>query len=146
LEVIDFVRKVSPRLVATVALALVLGGCAASDAHTCPAGLKALVSAELYFGRTIPGGGVVSEADWQRFIDEEVTPRFPDGLTVQDASGQWKSLSDGALVHEASKRLFVLISGSPLEAAKLEAIRIAYRTRFRQEAVLLIEAPICGAF
>jgi hypothetical protein len=138
----DSIRKFGTGLV----LAVALGGCVAPDGRTCPAGLKAMVSAELYFGRAIPGGGEVSEADWQRFVDEEITPRFPDGLTVQDASGQWKSLSDGALVHEASKRLFVLISGSPSDGTKLEAIRAAYRTRFRQEAVLLVETPICGAF
>ncbi len=124
--------------------ALILSGCAGLPSTSCPAGLKPMVSAELTFGRAIPGGGAVSEADWQHFVDEEITPRFPDGLTVQDALGQWKGR--GGIVREASKRLFVVISGSPLEAAKLEAIRTAYRMRFRQEAVLLVETPICGAF
>lgn len=122
----------------------VLAGCSSAPAPVCPAGLKPVTSAELYFGRAIPTGGLVSEADWQRFVDEEVTPRFPDGLTVTDATGQWKGA--GGIVHEPSKRLFVLVSGSSQDAAKLEAIRQAYRARFRQESVLLVETPVCGAF
>jgi hypothetical protein len=141
---IDRRQKCRAKLVLATVFALALGGCAAPDARTCPAGLKAMVSAELYFGRAIPGGGAVSEADWQRFVDEEITPRFPDGLTVQDALGQWKDQS--GIVREASKRLFVVVPGSPSDAAKLEAIRTAYRVRFRQEAVLLVETPACGAF
>lgn len=137
---IDRIRKFGAGLVLAVALA----GCAVPDARTCPAGLKAMVSAELYFGRAIPGGGTVSEADWQHFVDNEITPRFPDGLTVQDALGQWKD--QGGIAREASKRLFVAISGSPSDVEKLAAIRTAYRTRFRQEAVLLVETPICGGF
>lgn len=42
---------------------------------------------ELYFGRNIPTGGIVSESDWQKFVDEAVTPRFPGGMTVLDADG-----------------------------------------------------------
>lgn len=103
-----------------------------------------MLSAELYFGRSIPGGGEISDADWQRFVDEEVTRRFPEGLTVTDARGQWRDKI--GIVREASKRLFVVISGTPAESDRLAAIRSAYRIRFRQEAVLIVETPVCGAF
>jgi len=103
-----------------------------------------MTSAELYFGRSIPGGGQVSDENWQRFLDEEVTPRFPDGLTVQDASGQWRG--QGGIVREPSKRLVVVLPGTPGGEAKLAAIRTAYRTRFHQESVLLFETRGCGSF
>jgi hypothetical protein len=132
------------KLGAILALATVLAGCAGFDAHTCPTGLKPMTSAELYFGLLIPGGGAVSEVDWQRFVDDEITPRFPDGLTITDAKGQWKDRT--GIVREPSKRLFVVIAGERAETVKLEAIRAAYRARFRQDAVLLVETPVCGAF
>jgi hypothetical protein len=103
-----------------------------------------MTSAELTFGLSIPGGGMVSEIDWQRFVDAEITPRFPDGLTITDAKGQWKDRS--GIVREPSKRLLVVVAGKSADAAKLEAIRAAYRARFHQESVLLVETPVCGSF
>lgn len=129
---------------AVLGLLALLQGCAGLATHSCPAGLQPMVKAELYFGRAIPGGGMVSEADWQRFLDDEVTPRFPDGLTVQDAFGQWKG--EGGIVREPSKRLVLVMSGSAGHGARLEAIRTAYRLRFRQESVLRVETPVCSSF
>lgn len=120
-----------------------LAGCAALPT-SCPAGLTPMKEAQLFFGRAIPGGGEVSEADWRVFLDDEVTPRFPDGLTVQDASGQWKDKT--GIVREPSKRLTLVLSGRADEGAKLEAIRSAYRTRFHQDSVLQVETAICGGF
>ena len=44
----------------------------------------------LYFGRTRPKGSV-SELEWQMFLRDEVTQRFPEGLTVWEAEGQWRT-------------------------------------------------------
>jgi hypothetical protein len=103
-----------------------------------------MTQADLYFGRNIGSAPGVSDEDWRRFVDEEVTPRFPNGLTVQDASGQWKG-TDGTIVREASKHLSIVLSDMPDEAGKLAAIREAYKRRFRQEAVLLLETKSCGS-
>jgi hypothetical protein len=48
-----------------------------------------LIQQDLYFGRNIAGGGEVSEAEFQAFINSEITPRFPNGLTLYDADGQF---------------------------------------------------------
>ena len=55
--------------------------------HLVPTGLKPMTEADLYFGRNIGNTSGVGDDDWQRFVDEEITPRFPDGLTVED--GNW---------------------------------------------------------
>lgn len=127
-----------------VAALLFLTGCANLFPKSCPAGLKPMTEAELFFGRDIADKPGVSAEDWQRYLDEEVTPRFPNGLTVEDAAGQWKG-ADG-MVREASKHLIVILSGAPDEADKLTAIREAYKRRFRQESVLLLETKSCGSF
>lgn len=57
----------------------------------------------LYFGRAISEGGEVSEADWDEFIAEIVTPRFPDGLTFWRADGQYQDAS-GIIIREPSFR------------------------------------------
>lgn len=102
--------------------------------------LEKFVRTELYFGRNIPGGGTVSEAEWQTFVDEVVTPRFPDGLTILDADGQWRG-KDGAIAREESKVIVLLYPRKVRKAtnAKIEEIRAEYKKRFNQEAVMRID-------
>lgn len=133
------------RGLAVLAAGLLLAGCVSVDIDAslaCADGLKARTTAELFFGRNIGEAPGVSDADWKQFVDEEVTTRFPDGLTVIDAAGQWRA-ADGVIVREPSKVLLLILSGEPGEQEKIEAIRTAYKTRFRQEAVLLIERRGC---
>ena len=42
----------------------------------------------LYFGLNRKAGNI-SESQWKSFLRDEVTPRFPQGLTVWQAGGQW---------------------------------------------------------
>lgn len=111
----------------------------------CPTGLKAVVETQLVFGRNIGGAPGVSDADWGQFVDKEVSPRFPDGFTVTDGLGQWRG-ADGAIVREASKVLTVVLPDDQGDAVKLEAIRIAYKIRFRQDSVLLLRKQACAGF
>jgi len=85
--------------------------------------------------------GAVSDDDWSAFLREAVTPRFPDGLTVWRAEGQWREAS-GAIVREASFVLEIVHSGDAASEEAVELVRADYRSRFRQEAVLRITAPV----
>ena len=91
------------------------------------------------------GRSMVSNEEWRRFLDEEVTPRFPGGSSVADLSGQYRDKT-GAIIHEQSKQLLIVTQGSGADEAKLAAIRDAYKRRFQQESVLLIETAVCGGF
>jgi len=134
------------RTLAALAGLLALSACATTDGGVvCGPGSQAGATAELYFGRNIGDEPGVSDADWRAFLDEEVTPRFPDGLTVIDAAGQWRGQS-GAIGREASKVLVIVLSGEPDDRARLDALRDAYKRRFQQEAVMLIERRACIAF
>ncbi len=104
-----------------------------------------MTEAELFFGRDVAGRPSVGDEDWRKFLDEEITPRFPDGLTVEDAAGQWKG-AGGVVAREASKHLTIVLAGTADEAAKLNAIRDSYKRRFRQDSVLLLETQSCGSF
>ena len=64
---------------------------AAAQDLACRAAQKPMVVIDLMFGRNIGGRLGVTEARWSRFLADEITPRFPDGLTVVDASGQWRA-------------------------------------------------------
>src|SRR5258706_9657908 len=126
-----------------VAAALILAGCAEFGPNTCAPGLQKMVQAQLFFGRNIAGGGMVSDEEWRRFLDQEMTPRFPAGLSVSDIDGQNPN-AGGGIVRERSKQLLIVGPGS--EETKLNAIRDAYKRRFSQESVLLVESAVCAAF
>ena len=96
---------------------------------------------DLFFGTARPDG-VVTKEEFLVFIDQEVTPRFPDGLTILDGHGQFRG-ADGVLVKENS---FVLVLLYPAETAnestrKIEQIRSLYITQFQQESVLRVDDP-----
>lgn len=139
------------RALGGLAVALLLAGCVSvdakviADAPACPPGLEPKTTADLFFGRNIGATLGVSDADWARFVDEEITPRFPAGLSVSDIAGQWRG-ADGVVVREPSKAVMVVLSGEEGEYARLEAIRDAYRKRFRQEAVMLVQRQACVGF
>ena len=98
------------------------------------------VSDRLYFGRSIPGGGEVSDSAWAAFLRDEVTPRFPNGLTVWRADGQWTD-STGQLVREKVMVVEILHPDESTADSLFGVIAGIYRIRFRQEAVLRAVEP-----
>lgn len=141
-----------------VATLLVAGGCAT---HPRPAPAEASVSAvlqgdaarpasasgwvrsELYFGvgeESGPAGRAqaepISEAQWRAFVDREVTPRFPDGLTVFDAYGQWLFRGAKEPNRLGTKVLVILHEDTPQRSADIEAIRLAWKQATKHQSVL----------
>lgn len=91
------------------------------------------IRTELYFGR-------VPEDDWKYFLDSQITPRFPDGLTVLDAKGQWRA-KDG-VIHDVPTRILVILHPNDSTSDRsLEEIRRAYTTEFHHESVLRADNP-----
>lgn len=95
----------------------------------------------LYFGRSIPGGGTVSDSAWTAFLGEVVTPRFPAGLTVYRAQGQWRS-DAGAIEREESYVLEIVHPSTRAIDTLLQEVAAEYRLRFRQESVLRATSPV----
>lgn len=100
------------------------------------------IRSELYFGSERPNKPEVSDVEFKQFLDEVVTPRFPDGLTVLKGFGQFRE-SNGMIVQESSFVLIVLYPKDSLResSAKIEEIRALYLKRFEQESVLRVDDP-----
>jgi broad specificity phosphatase PhoE len=111
---------------------------------SCPAGLHSARSAELFFGQAV-GGRVLSDSEWAAFLDSEVTPRFPDGLTVWKAEGQWRP-PGGALGREPTRVMLIELTGANNERARLDGVIDAYKSRYHQKSVLLVEHGDCIRF
>lgn len=99
------------------------------------------VESRLFFGTERPDGGpAVTDEQFTAFVDEEVTPDFPDGLTVQTGRGQWRDVS-GTIEKERSYELILLYPVREAAASdrKIEEIRRAYEKAFAQEAVARVD-------
>jgi hypothetical protein len=98
----------------------------------------------LYFGLNRKAGNI-SESQWKTFLREEVTPWFPQGLTVWQAGGQWKR-ADGMIVRERSKVLLLVHDDKPEVRSAIGSIIERYKRLFEQESVLWETARVCAAF
>src|SRR5260370_33312017 len=88
---------------------------------SCTAPQKPMLDIELLLGR-----GKASEARWRDFLAREVTPRFPDGLTVYETTGQWRDPARDVIVRERSRVLRMIV---PADAPRdrIEAVAMSYK-------------------
>jgi len=127
-------------------VSLSLAACATTPPPpSCPQGQQRLRTAQLFFGRDVDGKPDVGDAAFARFVDEEMTPRFPDGLTVLDGGSQWRG-PENKLIREAAKIVLIVLPGDGKVAPRLEAVRNAYKTRFKRNSVLLVTQAACVSF
>ncbi|MDP2331200.1 MAG: DUF3574 domain-containing protein [Reyranella sp.] len=112
-------------------------------AASCAAPLRPALELNLYFGRDKPGG-VVSEAEWATFLAQEVTPRFPDGLSVINVAGQSRGAA-GPIERERTKLLVIVVFDPPAHQPKVVAIIDAYNKRFAQNSVFRTEHAVCAS-
>jgi len=103
---------------------------------------------ELYFGVGTfdAADDGVAEMRWHAFLDREVTPRFPDGLTVLDAYGQWRDHPKDAPSRLRSKVLLILCEDTPANRAAIDAIRAAYKAETHDKSVLLATEHVDVSF
>jgi hypothetical protein len=142
------------RSLATLACLLaLLAGCTMPGAvrhggATHPAQAQGGVDTRLYFGlgpADQPQQGI-SEQAWREFLDREVTPRFPDGLSVLDVYGQWQGAQSASPERLRSKLLVIDHADTAQNRAKIEAIRTAWKRRTGDQSVLRVTQPADVSF
>lgn len=117
---------------------------AAAGPSACADPLKPMLRAELFFGRMIGHRIGVTERQWQRFVDRELTPRFPDGLTIADGKGQWRA--GKAILREPSKIVIVVTTDDAKARDHIAAATQAYIELFKQKSVGVVTQTVCAAF
>lgn len=132
------------------AMAFATAGCrsvpvAAGPSAACEPGDIAMTRNILYFGRHRPDGGAVDDAQWRAFVDDVLTPRFPDGLTIMSATGQWRG-GNGAIEREPSEVVTILHAGDATARRAIDEVIDEYRRRFAQESVLRERGTTCARF
>jgi hypothetical protein len=127
---------------------LVCGASALSSAPapSCTAPLQPMQRIELMFGRNVRGHSGPGDRAWTRFLAREVTPRFPDGLTVLEGFGQWRDSASGRLAREPNKLVVIVTAAGAQVDDRIATIVAAYKQRFRQKSVGVVITAACAAF
>ena len=112
----------------------------------CRADQKASEVVEMIFGRKISDRIAVTNGAFARFVDREITPRFPDGLSVVDAAGQWLDPDKKRVVREPSKIVTIVLRDSEKGQSEVDAIAQAYKKLFKQQSVGVILRAACVSF
>ena len=77
----------------------------------------------------------VDASEWEAFLAEHITPRFPAGFTVVEAYGQWRAPQGD--IRRLSTKVVVIIHPPTHEAEEaIEAIRKEYCSAFNLSSVL----------
>jgi hypothetical protein len=100
----------------------------------------------LYFGRDIAGGGMVTDAQWNRLAAEVIGRHFPDGFTVFDARGQWRNPATGAVASEPTKVVQIALPISTDPGPGIAAVEASYKQQYHQLAIGMVTGTGCGAF
>jgi hypothetical protein len=107
----------------------------------CHCASRQLVT-RMYFGLSSPEGDI-SETQFRTFLDSAVTPRFPDGLTVYQAYGQWSDSGGGTAVKESSMVVEIVHTDTPHADSAIDRITGSYRAAFQQQSVLVVQVRPC---
>jgi hypothetical protein len=128
------------------ALVVAQASVASAQSLSCTVPQKPMVEVDMMFGRNIGGKLGVTEALWRAFLAREVTPRFPDGLTVFDTTGQWRDAKTKAVIREPSRIVRIIMPADAQANEKIGAIAAAYKLQFRQDSVGIVTRPACVSF
>ena len=122
--------------------AIVLGYANLADAQrlSCTPPQKPMLDIELMLGR-----GKASEVRWQKFLAREVTPRFPDGLTVYETKGQWRDPATKKVTREKGRVLRIIVPADTAQD-RIAAVADAYKMQFRQKSVGIVTREVCASF
>ena len=132
------------RIAAAIAISFSLSSCASLHKSSCQGGEQFAIQDSLYFGTGKPDG-VVTAGEWTAFLEATVTPRFPQGLSVAEASGQWRG-ADGSIVRESTHVLHLVHPDDTPSEKSVAEIVAAYKAQFQQEAVLRVKSNTCISF
>jgi hypothetical protein len=123
------------------AASLVALGGASAQTMSCTPPQKPMLDVDFLLGR-----GKASDARWRQFLAREVTPRFPDGLTVYETTGQWRDPQRKAVVREKSRVLRIIVAADELANDRIAAVAEAYKKQFAQKSVGIVTRPACVSF
>jgi hypothetical protein len=140
--------KSAMRVIGTIALGMALFAGHASAASTaCPfPNQQSMLQLQMFFGQTQNDGQPVPAQVWTNFLKNVITPRFPDGLTIYDTSGQYMDPDTHQITRENTKVVMIAAVNTAITRNRTTQIIDAWKKRANQNSVGLITNTICAQF
>ena len=147
LKMFDQAASVLATVLALVACAFILSCSSEAQTNPCPQGTDSYTEYRLFFGRgDADNRQVVSDQQWEEFLEDTITVEFPAGLTVLDAYGQYTDFTTQRLIKEDTKILIILVPPDDDSAPGIDRIIEEYKQRFSQQGVLREVKATCASF
>ena len=108
----------------------------------CPDSMQPVNEFRLFFGIVDDSVPVLSEPEWEQFVNHSITPGFKDGLTIYDATGQWLA-PDGVLHHHVVKTVMAATYGD-LNMVAAEQISRDFEARFDGLVFIMLNQSCAG--
>jgi hypothetical protein len=127
-----------------LAASALLGGCGGTSweaPEICEG--PAAFETQLFFSRSMPGGGEVNDILWRDFLEGVIAPRLKGGFTVFDAPTFRQGADAQQIDSEQQKILIVLYENEAAGSKALQEIGQSYAARFNQSAVLRVDRRVC---
>lgn len=108
----------------------------------CSCSTTKQIETKLYFGQFKLDGGIVTENEWNEFVKEYVIRVFPDGSTIENASGNWYDTAQHRLIAEPSKVLTAVNRPSAKLSEQIDSLRYWYKELYKQQSVLRVDRRV----
>lgn len=82
---------------------------------------------QLFFGRSLPNGGIVSDFEWETFVKDQICSLFA-GFTIQPAIGYWKGKQEQTMI----------VTISTNDQRSIEDLAREYKQIFFQDSVAIL--------
>jgi len=100
---------------------------------------KKYVQTELYFGLSQPGGEIIHDTAWNRFVQNAVVRIFPAGFSELHLQGKWYDADRQQLISEPTRMITVVYKRTQMLSLQIDSLRNRYKDLFRQQSVLRVD-------
>src|SRR5690349_4878327 len=105
----------------------------------CSCSLQRTTQTDLYFGGSKLDGGMVTEAEWNTFVQQYVSKVYPEGSTVIKATGNWYDTAQHKIIAEPSNVIIAINRMTPKLDRQIDSLRYWYKVLYKQQSVLRID-------
>jgi hypothetical protein len=101
-----------------------------------------MIETNLYFGQSIPSGGMVTEAEWNQFKENYINKVFKEGNSVIKVTGAWYDPDNHKMITEPSYLVIYNYKPSSYISKQIDSLRYWYKKLFQQQSVLRVDKKV----
>jgi len=105
-----------------------------------------MIETNLYFGQSIPSGGMVTETEWKQFKENYINKVFKEGNTVINATGSWFDPDNHKMITEPAYLVIYDYKPSTHISKQIDSLRYWYKKLFQQQSVLRVDKKVKLSF